>query len=75
MAGCDTAGQSEGDEELHSVPGPVLVQLAPSRSSFAEKHVSTHVSADVSAEQDCTELTQGFQAIREICETGAAPLI
>ena len=23
--------------------------------------------------KDCTELTQGFQAIREICETGVLP--
>jgi hypothetical protein len=67
LAGSQEVVSSEEHEKLHSVPGTT----SPSWRKVSKTGRTLCSDAmRCSAMQDCAELTHGFFALREICETG-----
>ncbi len=71
-AGSKNLVYSQEHKKLHSVPGTMFA----SRNSCpikSENQFEWQIFDFCALSQDCAELTQGFFALREICETGPCP--
>ena len=74
LAGSQEVVSSEEHEKFHSVPGttsPSWRQVSQPLLNHTESlKTQNSVMQRCNAMQDCAELTHGFFALREICETG-----